>query len=179
MRGRGDQPVMGIRGGAPVAPAALTIGDRVKNTPAYRDSMARAVLGRIPELAKKPMTVAEKRELEASQAQGRKVMERTTTAGSREVHIMQGQGKDGEGAVGGNADGVHASVGQQGVTVSVPFPLFSPGPSPEQRKKNEALERDYNSRLGRLNDRLLLIRDSIRADSLRRDSLAKARKVVP
>ena len=43
----------------------------------------------------------------------------------------------------------------------------------------EALERDYSSRLGRLNDRLLLIRDSIRADSLRRDSLARARKVIP
>jgi hypothetical protein len=170
---------MGIRGGAPVAPAGLTIGDRVKNTPAYRDSMAKSVMASIPQLAKQPMTVAERRELEASQAQARKVMARATTAGSREVHVMQGEGKDGEGAVGGNSDGVHVSVGQQGVTVSVPFPLFSPGPSPEQRKKNEALERDYSSRLGRLNDRLLLIRDSIRADSLRRDSLAKARKVIP
>ncbi len=185
--GRGNQPVMGRRGGAPVAPSGLTIGDRVKNTPAYRDSMARLVLGSIPQLAKLPPTTAEKQELEASKQAGRVLVRRQTTAGNPNVHVMEGEGRGGEGAVGGQSGGVSAGPGS--VTVSVPFPLFSPGPSPEQRKKNEALEKDYSQRLGRLNDRLLLIRDSIRADSLRRDSLrrdslrrdslAKARKPVP
>jgi hypothetical protein len=179
MRGRGNQPVMGTRGGAPIAPLGLTIGDRVKNTPAFRDSVLQAARKGFVELAwKTPPKGEEKRALEASQRQGQQMMaRRQTTVGNQNVHVMQGEAMGGEGAVGGRS-GSGVSVGPGGVTVSVPFPLFSSGPSAAQRKQNEAIDLDYQYRLRRLNDRLFFVRDSIRADSLRRDSVAKARKPI-
>jgi hypothetical protein len=178
-RGRGDQTVMGTRGGAPIAPSGLTVGDRVKNTAAFRDSAAQAAAKAFAEMAwRHPPTGKEKLALEASQRQGAMMARRQTTVGSKEVHVMQGEAMGGEGAVGGRG-GSGVSAGPGGVTVSIPFPLFSSGPSAAQRKKNEAIDLDYQYRLRRLNDRILSARDSIRADSLRRDSLARARSPRP
>ncbi|HVX41858.1 MAG TPA: hypothetical protein VHB25_20020 [Gemmatimonadaceae bacterium] len=58
---------------------------------------------------------------------------------------------------------------------SIPFPLFSPGLSPEQRKWNAVIDSEYQWRLRRLEDRAALVRDSVRADSVRRDSVARTK----
>ena len=70
--------------------------------------------------------------------------------------------------------------------VSVGLPLFSSGPSAAQRKKNEAIDAEYQARLRGLQDLALSLRDkrvadslrldSLRLDSLRRDSLARRPK---
>lgn len=80
----------------------------------------------------------------------------------------------GEGAVGGNpairGGGMRAAGGFS-------LPLFSSGPSKAQRKKNEAIDAEYQMGLRRLEDRMLLKRDSIRIlarrDSVRRDSVRR------
>jgi hypothetical protein len=63
--------------------------------------------------------------------------------------------------------------------ISIPAPLLSPGPSPAERKRNEAIDADYQRRLRRLQDQLALRRDSIKTDSLKRDSLARAVRPRP
>jgi hypothetical protein len=57
---------------------------------------------------------------------------------------------------------------------SIAFPLFSPGPSPAERKRNAVIDAENRLLLRRLQDRVALLRDSVRADSLKRDSLARA-----
>ncbi|HTE45368.1 MAG TPA: hypothetical protein VK636_09015 [Gemmatimonadaceae bacterium] len=88
------------------------------------------------------------------------------------------------GGSGGKSAGVHLKpiggtdvfTGQQraGVCacVSVPFPIFEPGPSAAQRQRDAIIEVDNQARLARLQDRLRHQQDSIRLDSLRRDSIA-------
>jgi len=73
------------------------------------------------------------------------------------------------GAVNGGKTGV--TMDSRGVGVSVPFPLFSSGPSPAERKRNEKLHAEYLAFLRGQQERILLKRDSIRADSIRADSL--------
>jgi len=115
---------------------------------------------------------------------------RATTAGNgREVAVPLGQGKDGVGAVGGGGRHLAAGgVNGLGVSGSIGFPLFSSGPSAEQRKRDEKIDAEYQLRLRTLQDRILLRGDSLRADSLRRtalrrdslrrDSVARANKIV-
>jgi hypothetical protein len=73
--------------------------------------------------------------------------------------------------------GTHGVSGQQpGVLsagVSIPFPLFSSGPSAAERKRNAVIDADNQARLRRLQDVVIAQRDSVRTDSLRRDSLAR------
>jgi hypothetical protein len=63
-----------------------------------------------------------------------------------------------------------------GVGVTLPFPIFEPGPSAAQRKRDAVVAAENQARLYRLQDRMYQKRDSIRLDSLRRDSLAMKRK---
>jgi hypothetical protein len=92
---------------------------------------------------------------------------------------MLGDGLDGVGAVNGGRTSLNPLHG------SIPFTLFSSGPTAAQRKVNEKLDAEYRARLRRLQDRALIVadaarRDSVRADSLRSDSLTKiARRPVP
>lgn len=76
----------------------------------------------------------------------------------------------------GSANGQQPGTLSAGV--SIPFPLFSPGPSAAERKRNAVIDADNQLRLRRLQDRELAKADSIRADSLRRDSLALARRAI-
>ncbi|MDB4877188.1 MAG: hypothetical protein JWM41_3634 [Gemmatimonadetes bacterium] len=62
-----------------------------------------------------------------------------------------------------------------GVGVTLPFPIFEPGPSAAQRKRDAVVAAENQARLYRLQDRMYQKRDSIRLDSLRRDSLAMKR----
>ncbi|HEY4306277.1 MAG TPA: hypothetical protein VGM82_17520 [Gemmatimonadaceae bacterium] len=171
-------PVTGadIPAGAPDGsnnPAGVTIGSRTANTAAYRDSMLTAKLKGLPFLATTHAPTGENLQaLRGSQANAAKVARRSTTAGNADVHVMQGEGIDGVGAVGGGA-GVPGNALGLGRSLGLPF--LSKGPSAAQRRKNEAIEADYRAGLGRLQDRILLKRDSLLADSLRRDSLAKRR----
>ena len=160
--------------GASIAPTGINLDNRAANTPAVRDSIARQQMLGIPELARtRAPTGREKAELEESQRQALALRRRTTTAGnSADVLIHQGLGMGGAGAVGGPG------------VVSISAPLFSSGPSPAQRKKNEALFADYQSRLRRLDDRVLLkhdavVADSVRADSLRRDAAQRDSLAAP
>jgi hypothetical protein len=114
----------------------------------------------------RPMTERERAELEVSKQQARMTAQRTTTAGNgRDVHVPMGEGVGGVGAVGGG-----------GVGSSISLPLFSRGPSAAQRKRNDSIFADYQARLARLQERLRAQKDSVRADSLRRDSLARLAK---
>jgi hypothetical protein len=153
--------------GAPIAPAGVT-GARPPLTSASRDSILSATFGRVPFLAAtRAPNEKERAELEQRARMAARVADRATTAGnSHAVIVMQGDGVDGDGAVGGNktlSDGA----------VHVPFTLFSSGPSAAERKRNEAIDRDYRLRLARLDDRARLEKDSVRLDSLRRDSLQR------
>ncbi len=152
---------MGTRGGAPGNGAAVSVGDQTANTARFRDSIANA---RMRETARAWMrheaTGREKQEIETSQRAAAKVAERTTSSGnSRDLHIPEGKGINGVGAVGGG--------------ISVGLPLFSSGPSAEQRRRNDSLDAEYQLRLRRLQDRIIARRDSVRLDSLRRDSLSR------
>jgi hypothetical protein len=162
---------VGPPAGAAAREAGVTIGSRIPNTAAYRDSMLKAKLQPAPYLAAKYAPTGEiLSALRESQRAARAVYRRNTTAGSAEVHVAQGEGVDGVGAVGGGSgvqgNGLHAGSG-------FALPLLSKGPSAAQRKKDEIIDADNRDRLHRLQDRMLLKRDSIRLDSLRRDSLRR------
>lgn len=75
--------------------------------------------------------------------------------------------------------GARRGAGGLGVGGSIPFPLFSKGPSPAERKRNEKIDADNQLRLKRLQERAVALRDSLRADSLRRDSIARKNAVRP
>jgi hypothetical protein len=160
-------PMGPSRGGAPITTSGVTIGDKTPNTERYRDSVINSRLRSADVAAwmRHEATGRERAEMELSKHDAAKVAARTTTAGSREVHVSQGEGRGGEGAVGG-----------AGSATSVALPLFSSGPSAAQRKKNEKIDAEYQLRLRRLQDLIIARRDSARLDSLRRDSLARIRK---
>ena len=173
---RGGIPPSRITGtivkGAPIAPAGVNYDNRVENTPAVRDSIARGAMESFAEMARHhPATGRERDELEKRSREAISLRQRALTGGnSRDLVILQGSGLDGVGAVNGGAN-----------VVSVGFPLFSSGPSRAQREKNDSLDADYQRRLRRLQDRMYLKRDSlradsIRADSVRRDSIARSRR---
>jgi hypothetical protein len=178
-RGAGDAVQGSLRPGptglgVPTVPGWTKSAERVGNNEAIRDSILRVKIGQIPSMWKThPPTGAEKAELEATQLAAAALRARTLTSGnSRDIVTLQGKGKDGVGAVGGPG------------IVSIPFPLFSSGPSPAQRKKNEALDAEYQARLRGLEDLALYkrdrrIADSLRLDSLRLDSLARRRPIPP
>lgn len=160
------------RSGIAPAPAGVTIGSRTPNTASFRDSVGRARMKGIPELAaSRPPTGKELAALNESKAAALRMNQRTSTAGNPNVHVMQGEGMGGEGAVGGSP-AMHGG-GNLSLGGSVGLPLLSNGPSAAQRKKNVAVDSEYQLRLRRLEDRLLLKRDSLRLDSLRRDSLRR------
>ena len=149
--------------GAPFAPAGLTAGSRASNTAYVRDSIIRQRMLAVPGMAKAGvMGEADRQALEESQQQARQLQQRSLTAGNgRDLVVLEGKGKDGVGAVGGPG------------VVSISAPLFSSGPSATQRKRNEKIDADNRLRLGRLQDRLRLQRDSTHADSLRADSVRR------
>jgi hypothetical protein len=162
--------------GVPMAPGWTKSAEHVGNTAAIRDSMLRTKLAEIPTAWKThPPTGAEKAALETSQKIAAALQRRSTTAGnSNDLVHLQGKGMDGVGAV--SAPGL--------VTIDAPF--LSSGPSKAQRKKNEAIDAEYQARLRGFQDLVLSLRDkrvadslrldSLRLDSLRRDSLARRPK---
>lgn len=171
--GAASNTASGSNGSGANAQSGVTIGSRTPNTPAYRDSVLRSKLQDAAWLsATRAPTGENLAALRNSQRNALGVYRRNTTSGSAEVHVPQGEGMNGEGAVGGGS-GVKGNRTTLGSGFALP--LLSKGPSAAQRKRNEALEADYRERLHRLDERILLKRDSIRLDSLRRDSLAKRR----
>jgi len=157
--------------GVPMAPGWTKSAERVGNTATIRDSILRTKMAEIPSIWKNhPPTGAEKAALETSQRVAAALQRRTTTGGnSNDLVHLQGKGMDGVGAVSGPG------------VVSVGLPLFSSGPSAAQRKKNEAIDAEYQARLRGFQDLVLSLRDkrvadSLRLDSLRRDSLARRPK---
>lgn len=163
-------------GGSVAPPAGVTIGLRTKNSAKLRDSIITEKLDAIS-WASIPMSAAAASSIGQSQDQARMLAQRSTSVGmTNGLYVPMGKGVGGVGAVNGGKTGV--SMDSRGVSVSVPFPLFSPGPSPEERKRNEKLHAEYLAYLRREQEFILLKRDSIRADSLRRDSLAK-RRIIP
>jgi hypothetical protein len=163
---------LAIRGGAPYAPAGVTIASRTVNSAKLRDSIITAKLADIPQLARtRPMSAEAQGAIAQSQQNIRVLSQRSTSVGMRDLYVPMGQGVDGVGAVGGGKTGV--TMDARGVGVSIPFPLFSPGPSPEERRRNEKLLAEYLAYLRRQGDRILLMRDSIRADSAFRAATSK------
>jgi len=176
-KGGAEAPISG----APIA-AGVTSGQALPTSASAREAIIAA--GVMADAANwmsdkyKPKG-AELAALQESKRMADRMMRRTTSAGAwQDVHVPMGEGMNGVGAVGGGKTGVQMTP--NGVMASVPFPLFSSGPSPEERKKNEKLVAEYQGYLHRMDDRIVLRADSIRADSLRRDSIAKARaRIVP
>jgi len=148
-------PATITHGAAPMAPAGV-VAPHTANTATLRESLAASRMLSIAELARtRAPTERELADLKASQRQAAMLARRATTAGnSRDVHVPMGKGVGGVGAADGGG-------------VSIPFPLFSRGPSPAERRRNDSLDADYRLRLGRLQER------ARRLDSLRRDSLAR------
>jgi hypothetical protein len=167
---------MTIRGGASYAPAGVTDASRTKNTAKLRDSIITAKLDAVSWLTV-PMSAEAASSIARSQDQARMLMQRSTSAGmTNGLYVPMGSGVGGVGAVNGGKTGV--TMDSRGVGVTLPFPLFSPGPSPEERKQNEKLHAEYLAYLRREQEVILLKRDSVRADSLRLDSLAKKRALI-
>jgi hypothetical protein len=122
-----------------------------------------------------PPTEAERAQVRESQLLAERMALRATSAGNaNEVHTMTGEGRGGVGAVGGGKAGVSSSEGRP--MLSIPFPLFSRGPSAAQRRRDAQINADNQLRLERLQARVRAIRDSIHADSVHRDSLARRPK---
>ena len=177
--GMSDTAMTRRPGAAPFAPAGVTNPSRSANTARYRDSVATSVMANVVELARTTPPSAETRGiLESTGKNAATLQKRSTSAGnSGEVATHVGAGVNGVGAVG---QGVSAGgVNGLGAHGSAAFPLFSSGPSPEQRARDALIDGDNQARLRRLQDRLRLRRDSVRADSLRRDSLARAKVIHP
>jgi hypothetical protein len=159
-----------------MAPGWTKSAERVGNTAATRDSIIRAKVAEIPSIWQTHApTGAEKAALETSQRVAAVLRQRTLTSGnSNDLVHLQGKGMDGVGAV--SAPGL----------VSIDAPFLSSGPSRAQRKKNEAIDAEYQARLRGLQDLVLSLHDkrvadslrldSLRLDSLRRDSLARRPK---
>ena len=168
---------MTIRGGAPsYAPAGVTNASRAKNTAKLRDSVITEKLEAINWLTA-PMSAEAKSGIAQSQDQARMLMQRSTSVGmTNGLYVPMGSGVGGVGAVNGGKTGV--TMDSRGVGVTLPFPLFSPGPSPAERKRNEKLHAEYLAYLRHEQEVILLKRDSIRADSLRLDSLTKKRALI-
>ncbi|HEY6829552.1 MAG TPA: hypothetical protein VI259_21995, partial [Gemmatimonadaceae bacterium] len=166
---------MTIRGNATYAPAGVTSASPAKNSAKVRDSIITEKLALVPELARMgPMSSESRGTIDQSQSQARALAQRSTSVGMHDLYVPMGEGVGGVGAVNGGKTGL--SMGPNGLTYSVPFPLFSSGPSPEERRRNEKLLAEYLAYLRRQNDRILLKRDSIRADSAFR---AANSKIVP
>ena len=162
---------MAIRGGAAYAPAGVTIASRTKNSAKLRDSVITEKLAAVS-WANVPMSAATASSIGQSQDQARILAQRSTSVGmTNGLYVPMGQGVGGVGAVNGGKTGL--TMDSRGIGVSVPFPLFSPGPSPEERKRNEKLLAEYLDFLRRQNDRILLKRDSVRADSAFRAANSK------
>ncbi|HXT14258.1 MAG TPA: hypothetical protein VN706_01425 [Gemmatimonadaceae bacterium] len=166
-------------GGAPIARSGMVLPPKVLDTPAARDSIMKVRMAAIVEMAKKPPTGEIKAEMDARARQADRVARRATTVGNaNDVHVPMGKGVDGVGVDGGPGNGVKMTP--NGPMVSIPFPLFYPGPSPAQRKRDSIVNADNVARLGRLGVRVKTKADSVRADSLRADSIAKARRrIIP
>jgi hypothetical protein len=154
----GSGAVQRLRG-APVAPAGVTMASRMPINARFRDSVARVQMSTIPELAMthRP-SGAELAELQQTQRADDMLHGRTTSAG-RAVGNPHGQGIGGVGAVGPGSVSAGAGGTTNIVLVSIPFPLFYPGPSPEQRRRDSIVHADNMARLERL---------KARADSLAR-----------
>ena len=166
---------MTIGGNATYAPAGVTSLSRAKNSAKVRDSIITEKLALVPQLARMgPMSGESRGTIDQSQSQARALAQRSTSVGMRDLNVPMGEGVGGVGAVNGGKTGL--SMGPNGLTYSVPFPLFSSGPSPEERRRNEKLLAEYLAYLRRQNDRILMKRDSIRADSAFR---AANSKIVP
>jgi hypothetical protein len=109
------------------------------------------------------MSPGAKTELAQSAHEMARLAQRVGTAGnSGDVHVMNGQGKDGVGAAAGPGS---ASVG---------LPLFSRGRSREQRMRDSVIDAEIRAGLARSAALIAARRDSVRADSLRK--VAQARK---
>lgn len=154
--------------GAPVAPAGVSRIIAAPEVQAQRNAAAEA--GRAAALAAQWNSItsdAVRQMVGAGQSVAVGTARRTTSAGNgADVHVMAGDGVNGVGAVGGSS----LSSG------SIGLPLFSRGPSAAQRRKNDSIDADNRAILGRLQLLIKHRRDSVVADSLRRDSLAKIRK---
>jgi hypothetical protein len=141
--------------GAPVATAGFTAPFRALSE-AERDSIGAIQGARLAEALRRPPTKDELEAIRNNIEPGR--APRNTREGSdgKVVPLMNG-----------------------GVSVGVPIWsmktgfLGGKGPSPEERKRNAAIDSANRLILYRLQDRARLLRDSLRADSLRRDSIAK------
>ena len=113
------------------------------------------------------MSEETKKGIEESKQDGVKLAQRVGTAGnSGDIHVMQGQGKDGVGAAGGS-----------GTLGSIGLPLFSRGRSREQRMRDSVIDAEIRAGLARSAAIIKARRDSVRADSIRADSLHKVAQV--
>jgi hypothetical protein len=164
---RANEPAS-ARLGAPVAPAGVSRIIAPPEVQAQRDAAAEA--GRAAAQATQWNSItsdAVRQMVGAGQSIAVGTARRTTSAGNgADVHVMTGAGVNGVGAV----EGSGLSSG------SIGLPLFSRGPSAAQRRKNDSIDADNRAILGRLQELIKHRRDSVLADSLRRDSLAKIRR---
>jgi hypothetical protein len=120
-------------------------------------------LAEIPELARHYVPQgADLAAAQGSQLADAMLHRRATTAGMSPAYVG-GPGVDGVGAVRPGTVTAGAGGSTNIVLYSIPLPLFYPGPSPEQRRRDSIVNADNLARLARL---------KARADSL-------AHKIVP
>ena len=131
---------MAIPGGAPNAQTGVTIGSRTANTAKFRDSVITARLAPLWDLRALPVPAgAVRAELDQSKRNTDQLMRRATTAGnSRDVHISQGEGLGGAGAIGGNPRSAATTRRERHRRAVVQL-----RPSAAQRRKNEARVRQW------------------------------------
>jgi hypothetical protein len=133
---------------APVAPSGVTLGTHRHTGPAGGAAIPAGKAKSFADVVREtPLTPGERDALAAKEREERIMQTRATSAGN--AHHLDGLG----------------------ASSSIGFPLFSSGPSAAQRRANEKIDAENRVILQALRERLLRLRgDSVRADSLRRDS---------
>lgn len=168
-------PTAASQAGSAITAAGFTWHLRL--TKAQRDSINRAKAAGWAADLKGPIDGEARAQIEQSQHNAAMLHTSATGAGGGSGNTP-GKGMDGVGAVQPGSQSAGAGGATNTTLVSIPFPLFYPGPSPQQRKRDSIVNADNLARMARLRARVDSLR---RADSLAKvhaDSLAKVR-IIP
>ena len=168
-------PTAASRAGSAITAAGFTWHLRL--TQAQRDSINRAQAAAWAADLKGPIDGEARAQIEQSQHNQAMLHTSATGAGGGSGYTP-GKGVDGVGSVQPGSQSAGAGGATNTTLVSIPFPLFYPGPSPQQRKRDSIVNAGNLAQFARLRARVDSLR---RADSLakvRADSLAKVRIIL-
>ena len=153
-----------------VTPAGIT--EHVPLTKAKQDSLLAAASAAWAADLKKPIDGEARGLIDQSQRNQAMLHTSATGAGGGSGYTA-GKGMDGVGTVQPGSQSAGAGGATNTTLLSIPFPLFYPGPSPAQRKRDSIVNADNLARLTRLRARVESLRLADSLAKVRADSIAK------